>query len=224
MSYTRRGLQQRAGSIGAITLVAVLMAASASASSIQVSGSTAGCFGAGCDSFGSLAIHGTYELAFTGTAFDVFTDDLGLASNLLLGSFARGNANVSSSTASVPFTLQVVFSQPTGIGGDEQLTALINGTNYGGGGGLDVDFDNEWQLVNYTNGQGSGSFEFAVIEDLDLNKNGSEDVYGEIRNATFTSGSTPLEESVTTVPEPASIGLFGVGLLMVARRVRRRKP
>ena len=176
MSYTTRGLQLRAGSIGALTLVAVLMAASASASSIQVSGSTAGCFGAGCDTFGSPAIHGTHGLAFSGADFDVFTDDLGLASNLLLGSFARGNVNVSSSTGSVPFTLQV------GIGSDEQLA-----------------------------------------EDLDLNTNGSEDAYGEIGNATFTSGSTELQENVTPVPEPASIGLFGVGLMMVARRMRRLK-
>ena len=182
MSYTKRGLQLRAGSIGAFTLVAVLMAASASASSIQVSGSTAGCFGAGCDTFGSPAIHGTYGLALSGADFDVFTDDLGLASNLPLGSFARGNVNVSSSTGSVPFTPQGVFFQPTGIGSGEQLT-----------------------------------------ESLDLNNNGSEDVYGEIGNATFTYGSTALQESVTPVPEPASIGLFGVGLMMVARRVRRRK-
>ena len=198
------------------------MAATASASSIQVSGSTAGCFGAGCDTFGSTTSNGTFGLTFSGVDFDVFTDDLGLASNLLLGSFARGNVNVSSSTTSLPFTLQIVFSLPTGIGSDEPLTALISGTNQGGGGALDIDFDNDWQLVNFTNGQGSGSFEFAVTEDLDVNKNGSEEVHGGIRNASFTP-AVSIQESVATVPEPASIAMFGLGLLLVANRARRRK-
>jgi hypothetical protein len=153
-------MQQRAGAVSVFTLVVGLTASAASASSIT---------------FGSVG------------SFKVFTDDLGNAFDIPLGSFFRENVNVSSSIDPLPFNLKVQFGMATGIG-DGSIEAL----------------------------------EFAVTNDLDLNENGSDDVLGGIGNGTFTLADTE-QQSVSTVPEPASVALFGVGLLLVANRVRRRK-
>lgn len=84
------------------------------------------------------------------------------------------------------------------IGGQgETFSALISAKNSGGGGPLDVDFDNAWQLLTYSNAFGTGAFEFSVTNDLDLTKNTSGSIFGGIRNATFTPDMT--------VPEPATL-------------------
>jgi hypothetical protein len=118
--------------------------------------------------------------------------------------------------------LQVVFTVPTGINGGQTgaFTALITGTNHGGGGHLDVDFDNSWQLLTFTNAFGFGSFEFSVINDPEVNKNNTESIFGGIRNATFTPNNVLAPAAV--VPEPATLTLLTTGLAAAA--YRRRRP
>jgi hypothetical protein len=203
----------------------LFIAGPASASSIiDVEGATLGCFGAGCGVFTSPAVSNpTYGLTFTGSPFDVMTDGTGSASNIGLGTLGRGNINTSSSTPPLSFTLQVAFTVPTGIDGGQADTfsALITGTSPGGGGPLDVDFDNTWQVLTFTNGLGSGSFEFSITNDPEVTKNtvtNPVSILGAIRNATFTPNE---EEDPVTAPEPATLVLFGAGLGLAAYRKRR---
>lgn len=219
-----RSVQRRAaGLVGAIACATMLMAsaAPAAATPIEVSGITSGCFGSACVP-GWTDNDPLFGLTFTGVdPFDAWTDAAGDASGILLGTLSRGNVNVSSSLSALPFTLQVVFDLPSAVG-DGLFTALIAGTAPGGGGPLSVNFDNAWHLITYGDALGGGSFEFAVSGDPSVNKNASAPIYGTIRNASYTP-SLEQDETTSSVPEPASMLLFGAGMLLAARRMRRAR-
>lgn len=210
-----------------ILAAALFVTRPAAASSIlDVEGATLGCFGAGCSVFTSPATSSaTYGLIFVGSSFDVVTSGAGSATNFVLGTIGRENVNVSSGTPALPFTLQVTFTMPTGIGGGQggTFSALISGTSVGGGGPLDVIFDHAWQALTFSNSFGSGSFEFSVINDPTVNKNtisSPASLLGGIRNANFTPTAPPPVNA--TVPEPTTLILVGTGLAAAAYRRRQR--
>src|SRR5258706_1955595 len=191
MTVASSGTRRSVNVIRAVLMLVSLtaLARPASASSItEIQGSTQGCFGSGCGLFEDSTTDSTYGLTFVGaSSFDVLTDASGAPVSFALGTFSRGNVNVPDSTPALDFSLGVTFSLPLGVAGDRStsLQAIIQGVNNGGGGPFNIDFTNTWQLLTYSNGSGTGSFEFAVFDVPDVNKNGEADIIGAVRNATF---------------------------------------
>lgn len=222
--------------IAALPRAAVMLAAllgvpagTADAAIIDVTGSTSGCFGAPCtDPAGfssSTSSSAVYGLTFTGALVDETTDALGNAAGFSLGTIGRENLNVSDDEPALPFALLVTFSLPTVITGGQQqtFTAVIAGTNHGGGGDVDVDFDNAWRQLAYSNASGQGTFEFSITTDLEVKKNTLANpavILGAIRNATFTRTATGIPTG--DLPEPASLMLLGTGAAALAWRRRRK--
>ena len=209
--------------VRAVLMIASLtaMARQVSASPItEIQGSTQGCFGTGCGAFVDVATDSTYGLSFSGVSlFDAFTDSSGVANDIMLGTLSRANVNVPDSTTPLDFSLAVTFTLPLGIAGDPSSTlfAVIQGTNPGGGGPLDIDFDNAWQPLTFSNGSDAGSFEFAVLNDLTGNKNAGNAIFGAVRNLTFESNSEDILPAAA-VPEPSTLILLGTGLAGTLRR------
>lgn len=198
--------------------------APAAAEPIEVSGSTLACVGLDCATFGTPVVADSYGLTITGTAFDELTDAAG-AATVLLGTLSRGNVNVSDSTTALLFTLELIFGLPSAIEGGQalQMDATVTGSTPGGGGPLDVDFDNNWQSIIFP----GGSFELAILTDPIVNKNGVTEIYGTIRSAVSseqedTPTDGPTDESVA-VSEPMSLALVGSGMLIALARLRRRR-
>jgi hypothetical protein len=207
--------------VRAVLMIASLtaMARQVSASPItEIQGSTQGCFGTGCGAFVDVATDATYGLTFTGVgSFDAFTDLSGSATDMNLGTFSRDNDNVPDSTPPLDFSLAVTFTLPAGTAGNPStLLAIITAKNPGGGGPLDIDFDNTWQLLTFSNGSGAGSFEFALLNDPKGNNNGDYDIFGAVRNLTFESNSEEITPAA--IPEPATLILLGTGLAGTIRR------
>lgn len=216
-SRSQRFLLGRVVAVAALTCVA----APASAAIIDVAGFTKGCFGTGCTTFIDPALSSSdFGLTFTGTSFDVDTSSAGVATNINLGAITRTNEQIKNSE-STEFTLQVTFTLPLGItdGSPESFTATITGQTPGGGGPVPLLFDNEdWILVSYENGAGSGSFEFSVINDPLVNPNGTATILGGIRNATFTPTQEEEDPPPTSnLPEPSMLVLLGAAAAAFAR-------
>jgi len=218
--------------IGAAAVAAfVLLAwpAKAEASSITVAGSTLGCFGVpgGCPTYSLNPWSGTeYDMYFYGGGFNELTDLAGSAGPFAIGAFGRENDNLSTTSPDLDFTLQVTFTLPVGVNGSPStFTAVIVGKNSGGGGPVNVNFDNSLIHFTYSNVGGSGEFYFSVFDVDGINKNTTADnkretLYAQITGATFTPAGV-INPNAAAVPEPASLLLLATGLTVLGLRLRK---
>lgn len=189
--------------IGAAALVLGFAAAPAEAA-ILFTGSSAGCFGAGCSTFTTTAKDNP-NLYFNSGSFSGSTDDT-LAINLGSFNLATGTNDYTGDL----FTLEVLFTLPTGVtpnGSSSVFAATVNGqVKKGQNGDVFIDFDNT--AHNYSWAGGTFTLEVGDVSKFSVGNGNS--ITGEI---TVTSA----------VPEPATwammlLGFSGVGFLAYRRR------
>jgi len=217
------------GATATVAFVLLAWAPRAEASAITVAGSTLGCFGVpgGCPVFTANPWSGTeYDMYFYNASFNELTDAGGSAGPFAIGAFGRDNDNLSTSSPDLDFTLQVTFTLPVGVNGSPStFTALIVGKNSGGGGPVNVDFDNNPIHFTYSNAGGSGEFYFSVFDVNGVSKNTTEDgkreaLFAQITGATFTP-AVIINPNAAAVPEPASLVLLTTGLMALGLRLRK---
>jgi hypothetical protein len=188
--------------IGAAALALTFASAPASAA-VFFAGSTQGCFGAGCSSFSTSANDLPGKLTFTGDTFSGPTDttlDIGLGTFKL----AEGTHEYNDS-----FTLQVLFSNPTGVTPSATYLASISGSVHGHNGSITgIDFDNTLHSFSFA----GGTFTMQVFDVSKFAVDKSNSIAGQI-----------VLTSVAPVPEPATwammlLGFAGVGFVAYRRK------
>ena len=189
--------------IGAAALALTFASAPASAA-ILFAGSTQGCFGAGCSTFSTSANDLPGKLTFTGDTFSGSTDttlDIGL------GTFALANGTHNYTGES--FTLQILFTDPTGVTPGATYLANLTGSVQGNNGKIEkIDFDNTPQAFSFA----GGTFTLQVFDVSPFAVGKSNSIAGQIELT-----------SVTPVPEPTTwammlLGFAGVGFLAYRRK------
>jgi PEP-CTERM motif len=102
-----------------------------------------------------------------------------------------------------------------------------NSNHLNNGSFLAIDFDNTAHHLNYTDGDGGGSFDLFVNdpEVWDASSDfGSRTVTGQIANLTYAPSTKDGPRGpVSAVPEPGSILLFGTVLAITGFWLRRRR-
>jgi hypothetical protein len=186
-----------------VVIVSALNPVRASANEITLIGSTSGIFSAS----GTNAL--SPGLTFNASSFNQGTSG-GFAA-LNLGSFSLNSAN---GGYSGNFTVDVNFTEPTGIsgGGSSNFDAHVMGSVSNGAGGATVfDFDPASEVFNFSNSTETGYFTFDIPSFVSVLPGNSVGLNGFVD---YVGGPT--------VPEPPSIVLALSGLLgifIVKRRV-----
>jgi PEP-CTERM motif len=193
--------------VGAAALACVFAAAPASAAVVQFTGTTQGCFGAGCTPSGvGAADPGLLGLTYVNGHFNQTSDGTGFVgiggTSDNLGVFNLGA--LPNGYAGDIFNLAVNFTSPGT--GNSVFQALLQGTVTSlSTGSVFINFDNTPHLITATNG---ASFTLQV-NDVSLTPGISQILSGQLQ----------------AVPEPSTwaMMLLGFGAIGFASR-RRRQP
>lgn len=185
---------------GALAIALGLASAPARAE-ITFAGTTLGCFGTGCTLAASATTQG---LTFTSGSFSGTTSNgfLGLGNDIVnnLGNLvlAPGVA-----TFNTPFTLEVLFNQPTGVSPtNPQYSALVTGSVTGVNGGAFFNFNST--PLFFTSDSGPFSL---FINDVTVHGGGTNNISG----------------NITATPEPATWAMMLLGFLAVGFTAYRKK-
>lgn len=196
--------------VGALALAFTALAPSGADAQAGVlfTGTTQGCFGAGCT---PVANTNTGGLFFSGGTFNGVTNSFGFyADGNNLGQFTLATTQ---GVYSTPFTLQFTFTSPTN--GQQLFTASVLGEVLVTGNGSAV--------ITYTN---PGSLASPIIwfdgptSDYGVWVHNSTSVQAGQESTGYIDGGF----TASTVPEPMSMILMGTGLagLAVVRRRRQK--
>jgi hypothetical protein len=185
----------------AVLFIVVASLGTALGGEVTLSGNTAGNIG------------GVTLLSFSGTGLFTGTTALGfgsLSGTNALGTFFLGTGPLQPASGS--FTLNITFTAPTGISGGQlgSFVATVNGSispNVNEG-GVAVDFGSP-QTFTFNDGFNNGSFTLTV-----------PDVFVESgQSATLTAAFTGSQQAI---PEPGTLALLSIGLVVAGVTLRRR--
>ena len=208
--------QHRILRIAAIATAALLPAVVRA--QLTVSGSSAGCFGAGCSAFTSDATLGSTGISFSNGSFSTTLDDGADLDLVSLGSL-RLVDDRQNGVADGVFRLRLTFTSPS-TAPQTVFTADVDGTYRAGAFGNDeasIAFGGA-QTVSYV----GGSFQLWV-QDVQLSNS-------------FRSGADvdPIAARIyglqtaggpaNVVPEPSTYALLGTGIAALGMTARRRRP